>query len=143
MVGRVAGRALAFQVRLGVAGKGGLAFSRWRRASHSAQVCAAPPPILVAAFAERGEAGLGSRPEPKTAAERQPKARADDADPAQLSAEARVAELERQLGSKQLEVDFLRRTFEHVRGVQQQRAASGATTSTTPSAADSGSKDRA
>ena len=95
------------------------------------------------AFAERGEAGLGSRPQPKPAAERQPKARADDADPAQLSAEARVAELERQLGSKQLEVDFLRRTFEHVRGVQQQRAASGATTSTTPSAADSGSKDRA
>jgi transposase len=31
----------------------------------------------------------------------------------------RVAELERRLGAKQLEVDFFRRTFEHVRGVMQ------------------------
>lgn len=31
----------------------------------------------------------------------------------------RIAELERRLGAKQLEVDFFRRTFEHVRGVMQ------------------------
>jgi transposase len=32
------------------------------------------------------------------------------------AAELRIAELERLLGRKQLEVDFLRRAFEHVRG---------------------------
>lgn len=31
----------------------------------------------------------------------------------------RIAELERRLGAKQLEVDFFRRTFEHVRGAMQ------------------------
>ncbi len=31
----------------------------------------------------------------------------------------RIAELERRLGTKQLEVDFFRRTFEHVRGTMQ------------------------
>ena len=31
----------------------------------------------------------------------------------------RIAELERRLGAKELEVDFFRRTFEHARGVMQ------------------------
>jgi len=37
----------------------------------------------------------------------------------------RIAELERRLGAKQLEVDFFRRTFEHVRGVMQNPEDSG------------------
>jgi transposase len=36
--------------------------------------------------------------------------------PVSSAAELRIAELERLLGRKQLEVDFLRRAFEHVRG---------------------------
>ena len=36
--------------------------------------------------------------------------------PAPSAAELRIAELERLLGRKQLEVDFLKRAFEHVRG---------------------------
>ena len=42
----------------------------------------------------------------------------------------RVAELERRLGAKQLEVDFFRRTFEHVRGVMQNREDAGEKPST-------------
>jgi transposase len=37
--------------------------------------------------------------------------------PGSSAAELRIAELERLLGRKQLEVDFLKRAFEHVRGV--------------------------
>lgn len=37
--------------------------------------------------------------------------------PGPSAAELRIAELERLLGRKQLEVDFLKRAFEHVRGV--------------------------
>ena len=39
--------------------------------------------------------------------------------------ELRIAELERLLGRKQLEVDFLRRTFEHVRGAASNRTSDG------------------
>ena len=41
----------------------------------------------------------------------------------------RIAELERRLGAKQLEVDFFRRTFEHVRGVMQNPEDAGGRTS--------------
>lgn len=37
----------------------------------------------------------------------------------------RIAELERRLGAKQLEVDFFRRTFEHVRGVMRNQEDAG------------------
>jgi transposase-like protein len=43
----------------------------------------------------------------------------------------RIEELERKLGRKQLEVDFLERTFAHVREAMQKRASSGDAPSTT------------
>ena len=94
-----------------------------------------------AAFRERGEAGLRSRPGPKTPAERKRKANTA-ADPAHLSPEARIAELERQLGIKQLEVEFFRRTFEHVRGALAQASGAGARKSTGTSTPGSRSKGR-
>ena len=42
----------------------------------------------------------------------------------------RIAELERQVGQKQLEVDFFKRTFELVREAMGQPGGSGATAST-------------
>ncbi len=48
--------------------------------------------------------------------------------PGPSAAELRIAELERLLGRKQLEVDFLKRAFEHVRG-------------TVPSPTNSGDKE--
>jgi transposase-like protein len=45
----------------------------------------------------------------------------------------RIEELERKLGRKQLEVDFLERTFEHVREAMQKHADSGGGQSTTES----------
>jgi transposase len=41
------------------------------------------------------------------------------------AAELRIAELERLLGRKQLEVDFLRRAFEHVRGAASNHTSDG------------------
>src|ERR1700683_5740266 len=41
--------------------------------------------------------------------------------PVASATELRIAELERLLGRKQLEVDFLKRAFEHVRGVTSDR----------------------
>jgi transposase len=41
------------------------------------------------------------------------------------AAELRIAELERLLGRKQLEVDFLKRAFEQVRGAAPSRTSSG------------------
>lgn len=87
--------------------------------------------------------GLRSRAEREAPAASRPKASAPAWDPGQLSLEGRVAELERQLGIKQLEVEFLRRTFEHVRGALDQNAAGGGTKSTTASVPGSRSKDRA
>jgi transposase-like protein len=94
------------------------------------------------AFAKHGEAGLRSRPVPQPA-EGRPEEKAAPPDPSRLELEQRVAELERQLGVKQLEVDFLRRTFEHVRGALDQSAAGGGRKSTTASEPGSRSKDRA
>jgi transposase-like protein len=57
--------------------------------------------------------------------------------PAEIAAIAalqrQVAELERKLGRKQLEVDFLKRTFEHVREAMQPSADSGGERSTSKS----------
>ena len=45
--------------------------------------------------------------------------------PGPSAAESRVAELERLLGRKQLEVDFLKRAFEQVRGAAPSRTSDG------------------
>ena len=45
--------------------------------------------------------------------------------PASSAAELRIAELERLLGRKQLEVDFLKRAFEQVRGAGSNRTSDG------------------
>jgi transposase len=55
--------------------------------------------------------------------------------------EKRVAELERLLGAKQLEVDFFKRTFEHVRGAMQNHTGDGGKTSIEESKPDSHSKE--
>lgn len=53
-----------------------------------------------------------------------------------------VAELERRLGAKQLEVDFFRRTFEHVRGVMQNPEDAGGKPSIKESKPHSHSKEK-
>ncbi len=45
--------------------------------------------------------------------------------PAVGAAELRIAELERLLGRKQVELDFSKRTFEHVRGAAADRTSDG------------------
>jgi hypothetical protein len=45
--------------------------------------------------------------------------------PGPSAAESRIAELERLLGRKQLEVDFLKRAFEQVRGAASSRTSDG------------------
>jgi transposase len=45
--------------------------------------------------------------------------------PVPSAAELRIAELERLLGRKQLEVDFLKRAFEHVRGAASNHTSDG------------------
>jgi len=91
-----------------------------------------------AAFQERGEQGLRSRRVKGPPVE--PGAAGLPAPPRE--AWQRVAELERLLGEKQLELDFFRRTFEHVRGALPRTANDGGTPSTTESGPDSSSKDR-
>jgi len=54
----------------------------------------------------------------------------------------RIALLERQLGAKQLEVDFFRRTFEHVRGTMQHPDDAGETPSIKESKLRSHSKEK-
>jgi transposase len=54
----------------------------------------------------------------------------------------RIAELERRLGAKQLEVDFFRRTFEHVRGAMQHPDDAGVTPSIKESKLRSHSKEK-
>jgi transposase len=56
------------------------------------------------------------------------------------AAETRIAELERLLGRKQLEVDFLKRAFEHVRGAASSPISGGNKESTVPSKLRSRSK---
>lgn len=54
--------------------------------------------------------------------------------------QARIAELERLLGRKQLEVDFFMQAFEHVRGATASNTTSGAKRSTAPFMPSSRSK---
>lgn len=54
----------------------------------------------------------------------------------------RLAELERRLGAKQLEVDFFRRTFEHVRGVMRNPEDAGEKPSIKESKLHSHSKEK-
>ena len=57
------------------------------------------------------------------------------------AAELRIAELERLLGRKQLEVDFLKRTFEQVRGAASNRTSDGGKESIARSKSRSRSKE--
>ena len=61
--------------------------------------------------------------------------------PAPGAAESRIAELERVLGRKQLEVDFLRRAFEQVRGAGSIRTSDGGKESIARSKSRSRSKE--
>jgi transposase-like protein len=61
--------------------------------------------------------------------------------PVPSAAELRVAELERLLGRKQLEVDFLRRAFEQVRGAASNRTSDGGKASIAASKSRSRSKE--
>jgi transposase len=57
------------------------------------------------------------------------------------AAESRIAELERLLGRKQLEVDFLKRAFEQVRGAAPSRTSDGDKASIAASKSRSRSKE--
>src|SRR5271156_3205231 len=61
--------------------------------------------------------------------------------PGPSAAELRIAELERLLGRKQLEVDFLKRAFEQVRGAAPTRTSDGGKESITRSKSRSRSKE--
>jgi len=60
--------------------------------------------------------------------------------PGPSAAESRIAELERLLGRKQLEVDFLKRAFEQVRGAASSRTSDGGKESIAASKSRSRSK---
>ena len=62
--------------------------------------------------------------------------------PAPSAGESRIAELERLLGRKQLEVDFLKRAFEHVRGAASSHTSAGEKEPTAPSKPRSRSKGK-
>jgi transposase len=61
--------------------------------------------------------------------------------PVPNAAESRIAELERLLGRKQLEVDFLKRAFEQVRGAASNRTSDGGKGSIAVSKSRSRSKE--
>jgi transposase len=61
--------------------------------------------------------------------------------PGPSAAELRIAELERLLGRKQLEVDFLKRAFEQVRGAASNRTSDGGKESIAVSKSRSRSKE--
>jgi transposase len=61
--------------------------------------------------------------------------------PAVGAAELRIAELERLLGRKQVELDFFKRTFEHVRGAAANRTSDGGNGSMAASKPRSHSKE--
>ena len=61
--------------------------------------------------------------------------------PAPSAADLRIAELERLLGRKQLEVDFLKRAFEQVRGAASNRTSDGGKESIARSKSRSRSKE--
>ena len=62
--------------------------------------------------------------------------------PVPSAADLRIAELERLLGRKQLEVDFLKRAFEHVRGAASSHTSAGEKEPTAPSKPRSRSKGK-
>ena len=62
--------------------------------------------------------------------------------PVASATELRIAELERLLGRKQLEVDFLKRAFEHVRGAASSHTSGGEKEPTAPSKPRSRSKGK-
>jgi transposase len=62
--------------------------------------------------------------------------------PAPSATELRIAELERLLGRKQLEVDFLKRAFEQVRGAASNRISDGGKGSIARSKSRSRSKEQ-
>jgi transposase len=62
--------------------------------------------------------------------------------PAASASELRIAELERLLGRKQLEVDFLKRAFEHVRGTASSHTSGGEKETTARSKPRSRSKEK-
>ena len=61
--------------------------------------------------------------------------------PVPSAADLRIAELERLLGRKQLEVDFLKRAFEQVRGAASNRTSDGGKESIAASRSRSRSKE--
>jgi transposase len=61
--------------------------------------------------------------------------------PVPSAADERIAELERLLGRKQLEVDFLKRAFEQVRGAASKRTSDGGKASIAASKTRSRSKE--
>jgi transposase len=89
-------------------------------------------------FEQFGEAALArGRGRPKGS---RSSTAAKPASPVGSSEKARIEELERLLGRKQLEVDFFRQAFEHVRGGRAKNSTSGAKGSTAPSELNSRSK---
>ena len=64
------------------------------------------------------------------------------APPAPSAAELRIAELERLLGRKQLEVDFLKRAFEHIGGAASSQISGGEKETTARSKPRSRSKEK-
>lgn len=88
---------------------------------------------------DRGPGEGRRKPRPSTAAARtsQP-AKKKPPNPLQK----RIAELERRLGVKQMELDFFKRTFEHVRGAMQSPAGAGGKPSTKESTPHSHSKEK-
>jgi transposase-like protein len=87
-------------------------------------------------FQQSGRAGLERRKGRPPGSKSQTVSR-----PEPSAAELRIAELERLLGRKQLEVDFLRRAFEQVRGAAANRIGDGDRKSTAESKARSRSKE--
>ena len=87
-------------------------------------------------FRAGGRAGLERR------RGRPPGSKSQTVSPAAPSAtELRIADLERLLGRKQLEVDFLRRAFEQVRGAASNRTSDGGKESIARSKSRSRSKE--
>ena len=85
-------------------------------------------------FRKGGVAALGRPPGPGT------KRRAAPREAPLSEQQKRIAELERLLGIKQMEVDFFKRTFEHVRGVMGRPTGAGGKASTGGSKPHSHSK---
>jgi transposase-like protein len=88
-------------------------------------------------FEEEGRAGLERR------RGRPPGSKSEEVPPpAPSAAELRIAELERLLGRKQLEVDFLKRAFEYVRGAASSHTSGGEKETTARSKPRSHSKEK-